>query len=121
MNNIVKFPKPKILITFRNKTNKIKEVRSKSSPIKNIFIFLYFIVQWPIFLLMYWLRLPIIFLCNILSLPMMFTWLFAWYAFPDKTNMIWGFAIVSLLAFSIGWIYDFILMLISPQNTMTML
>jgi len=49
---------------------------------------------------------------------MLFAWLFAWYAFPDKTTMVWGFGAISFLAFVIGWTYDFILMALSPQDMM---
>lgn len=119
MKNIVKFPKAKRpLPAFDRDVSNIKAEMLTASAVKSALVWLWFVVRLPVFLIMYWLRLPIIFLCNIISFPMLLAWLFAWYAFPDKTAMVWGFATVSFLAFLIGWTYDFILMAISPQDMM---
>ncbi|CAG1004614.1 hypothetical protein MTYP_03187 [Methylophilaceae bacterium] len=119
MKNVVKFPKAKRpLPALDRDATKIKAAMPRASTVKSVLVWLWFVVRLPVFLLMYWLRLPIIFLCNIISFPMLLAWLFAWYAFPDKTAMVWGFATVSFLAFLIGWTYDFILMAISPQDIM---
>jgi hypothetical protein len=90
----------------------------KGSTVKAVFAWLFLLVRLPVFLVMYWLRMPIIFLCNLISIPMLLAWLFSWYAFPDKTNMVWGFAIISFVAFVFSWLYDFILMAIAPQDMM---
>ncbi|MDR2031389.1 MAG: hypothetical protein LBP86_03825 [Azoarcus sp.] len=84
-----------------------------------VFAGLFLLLRLMIFLLMYWLRTPVIFLCNLVSIPMLLAWLFSLYAFPDKTVMVWGFGIMSFSAFVISWAYDFILMLISPQIMIT--
>ena len=119
MKNVVKFPKAKRpLPALDRDASNIKAAMPKASTVKSVLMWLWFVVRLPVFLLMYWLRLPIIFLCNIISFPMLLAWLFAWYAFPDKTAMVWGFATLSFLAFLIGWTYDFILMAISPQDIM---
>ena len=83
---------------------------------KNALLFLWLVMRLPIFLVMYWLRLPVMFVCNLVSVPMLLAWLFSWYAFPDKTNMVWGFATMSFCAFFLGWVYDFVLMAIAPQD-----
>jgi len=119
MSNVVRFPKGKrALPALDLDATKIKAAMPKAAPVKGVFAWLFLMVRLPLFLVMYWLRLPIIFLCNLVSIPMLLAWLFAWYAFPDKTAMIWGFGIVSFLAFVIAWTYDFILMAISPQEMM---
>jgi len=119
MTNVVKFPKGKgSAPEFNLDAEKIKSAMPKVSTIKGVLFWVWFAVRLPVFLVLYWLRFPVMFLCNIISIPMMLAWLFAWYAFPDKTTMVWGFATVSLLAFVIGWTYDFILMAISPQDMM---
>lgn len=119
MTNVVKFPKAKrVLPTFDLDAAKIKETMPKGSTVKVVLSWMWLILRFPVFLVMYWLRLPVLFLCNIISIPMLFAWLFAWYAFPDKTSMVWGFGTISFLAFVIGWTYDFILMAISPQEMM---
>ena len=119
MSNVVRFPKGKrALPALDLDATKIKAAMPKAATVKGVFAWLFLMVRLPLFLVMYWLRLPITFLCNLVSIPMLLAWLFAWYAFPDKTAMVWGFGIVSFLAFVIAWTYDFILMAISPQDMM---
>ncbi|CAM5533550.1 hypothetical protein ACFQ4M_19720 [Thauera mechernichensis] len=121
MSNIIKFPKPKgkqALPAFELDAEKIKKAMPKASTVKGVFAWLFLLVRLPLFLVMYWLRLPVIFLCNLVSIPMLLAWLFALYAFPDKSAMVWGFGIASFSAFVVSWAYDFILMAISPQDMM---
>ncbi len=119
-NNVVKFPKAKRAVPpLQVDPEKIKASVPKTGPIlKEGFAWLWLIIRLPVFLVMYWLRMPVIFLCNLISIPMLLAWLFAWYAFPDKTNMVWGFGTVSFLAFVVSWTYDFVLMAIAPQDMM---
>lgn len=120
MSNVVKFPKTKrpMPIFDINLVNTVKEKIPKNFSVKGALTWLWCAVRLPIFLIMYWLRLPIVFICNLVSIPMLFAWLFAWYAFPDKAAMVWGFGAVSFAAFVVGWIYDFLLMALSPQDIM---
>lgn len=119
MSNVVKFPKTNGAFSSASLSiAKIKEAMPKGSAIKTVLSWMWLIVRLPVFLILYWLRLPIVLLCNLISIPMMFAWLFAWYAFPEKTAMVWGFAVISLLCFVISWTYDFILMALSPQEMM---
>jgi hypothetical protein len=48
--------------------------------------------------------------------PLLFLWLFTWYAFPEKPQMVWTFAAASFIAFVVQWVYDFVLMALSPQD-----
>ena len=122
MNNVVKFPKRKrALPPLDLDAQKIKKAMPRASTVKGIFAVLFLLIRWPVFLLMYWLRLPIVFLCDLISIPMGAAWLFSLYAFPDKSEMIWGFGIASFTAFAVSWLYDSILMAISPQDMMRML
>lgn len=121
MSNIVKFPNEKkddkrILPVLS--LVKIKSSMPNGSTVKSVLSWIWLIVRLPVFLVMYWLRLPVIFICNLISIPLLLCWLFAWYAFPDKTAMVWGFGTVSFIAFVVAWTYDFILMAISPQDMM---
>lgn len=86
--------------------------------VKGLFIMLTFLVRWPVFLAMCWLRPPIVFVCNLVSIVGLMAWLFSWYAFPEKPEMVWGICIASFGAFFIAWAYDFILMAISPEDMM---
>ncbi|WCF29592.1 hypothetical protein [Xylella fastidiosa] len=117
MSNIIKFPKAKRSFAALDfDYDKIKAAMPKAATLKVAFLWLWLIVRLLIFFVMYWLRLPIILVCNMVSIPMLFAWLFALYAFPDKHAMVWGFGIISFLGFLIAWMYDFILMAISPQD-----
>ncbi len=119
MGNVTNFPRAKRpLPALDLNTEKIKSVMPSASTLKGVLAWLWLMIRLPVFLVMYWLRLPVMFLCGLVSVPMLLAWLFALYAFPDKTEMVWGFGIVSFLAFAIGWAYDFILMAISPQDIM---
>lgn len=88
------------------------------SALKKGFAWLWFILRLPVFLVMYWLSTPIILLCDLISTPMLFLWLFSLYAFPEHHTMVRAFGFVSFLAFVIAWTYDFVLMSIAPQNMM---
>lgn len=126
-NNVLKFPnrarsfKPPVNID----TERIKEELTpngvKFATAKSVFLWFLYLIRVPVFLVLYWLRLPVVFVCNLISIPMLCAWLFAWYAFPDKTHMVWGFATVSFTAFVVAWCYDFVLMAISPQDMQRML
>ena len=83
-----------------------------------LFAFAWMLVRVPLFLVLYWLRIPVMLICNVISIPALFAFLFSWYAFPDKTRMIVALAAVSFTAFVILWAYDYVLMLLSPQDMM---
>jgi hypothetical protein len=90
----------------------------KMSTVKKVILWIWIAVRMPIFLILLWLRIPAIFICKLVSLLMLIAWLFAWYAFPDKTSMVWGFGTISLIAFVVIWAYDLILIAISPPDMM---
>lgn len=121
MSNVVKFPKAKRglpALDLDAAKIKAKAAMPKAATIKGVLAWLLLLVRVPVFLVMYWLRLPVMFVCNLVSVPMLLAWLFSLYAFPDKHAMVWGFGIVSFAAFVMGWMYDFILMAIAPQDMM---
>lgn len=53
------------------------------------------IVRLPVFLVLYFLRAPVVLLCSVLYLPLFLLALFAWYAFPEKPQMWGSFGVVS--------------------------
>lgn len=94
----------------------LKSSMPKASTVLGVLSWLWWIVRLPLFLVLYWLRLPIVFLCELISIPAFIAWLIAMYAFPDKTIMVWGFGIMSFGAFALTWFYDYILIILSPQQ-----
>jgi hypothetical protein len=126
MSNVVKFPKrvrrPALDRAGREGLVRVPRVDDPKatngfglrSPLR---VFLA-VLQVPLFLVLYWLRLPVMLLCQLVSVPMLFAFLFTLYAFPDKTPMVVGFGVVSFVAFAVLWTYDLVLMALSPQDMM---
>lgn len=72
------------------------------------------VIRFALFMAMYWLRVIVVNVCSIVSVVMLFAWLFSLYAFPERTNMVWAFGVTSLISFMIAWAYDYVLMKLSP-------
>ena len=77
------------------------------------FAWIFIIIRIPLFLVMCWLRLPIALLCELISIPSLFAFIFCWYAFPIP-KMLWGIGLLSFSSFALLWLYDTILMALSP-------
>lgn len=82
-----------------------------------LIVLIWLILRIPLFFVMCWLRLPIALVCELISVPSLFAFLFCWYAFPVP-KMLWGIGLLSFTSFALLWIYDFILMAISPFETL---
>ncbi len=120
MSNVIKFPKgtPQ-RESIRGKVstqNWVRRLLPLWAAILATLVGIGMVIRYPLFLVLYWLRFPVMLICNLISIPLLFAWLFALYAFPDKTAMIWGFGLVSLGAFVVTWIYDLILGFLSPTE-----
>jgi len=73
-------------------------------------------VRVPLFLVMYWLRLPLSIICGIVSLPALLAFLFVLIFMSEHSNMLWGFGLASFGTFVFRWVYDLILVLLSPTE-----
>jgi len=112
-NVVVNFPKPKRpLPGLHLNADKIKAVMPKVSALK-VFAWMWFIVRWPVFLVLYWLRMPVLMVCNLLSVPTMIAFLFGLYAFPEHRAMVYAVGGVSFAAFAVHWAYDSLLIWLS--------
>jgi hypothetical protein len=120
MSNVLKFPKPfkgpRVSRVMRKDIERIRAQAPARDTMRGVLAFAWMLVRIPLFLVLYWLRLPVMLVCNFVSVPMLLAFLFTWYAFPTKTHMVWSFGIVSFLAFTILWLYDLVLMSLSPQD-----
>lgn len=94
---------------------------AKGGGLAVVLLWLWRVVKVPLFLVMYWLRLPVVTVCNWVATPCLLMWLFTWYAFPEKPHMVWSFCAVSFAAFVFGWLYDLVLMALSPEDTIRVL
>lgn len=81
-------------------------------------ILLWAIVRVSLFVVRYWLRLPVMFVCRLISVPTLLAFLFSLCAFPDKHAMVTGFGVLSFGAFTALWLYDTLLIWLSPQDMM---
>jgi len=116
-NVVVNFPKPKRpLLGLHLNADKIKAVMPEASGIKAVFAWLWVAVRFPLFLALYWLRLPILTVCNLISVPGLFAFLFGLYAFPEHRSMVWGIGGISFAAFALHWAYDSLLIWLSPND-----
>lgn len=120
MGNIVKFPgkRPAPAEAVKAAASAVKLAAPKAATVKAVAHWLLLLIRWPLFLVLYWLRTPVTLLCSLLSVPFLLAFLFSLYAFPDKTAMVWGFAIVSFVSFVAGYVYDLVLLALAPGNTM---
>lgn len=121
MSNVLKFPKkfkqPPMQVTGSD-IARIKAAAPRRSTVRGVLAFAWMLVRLPVFLVLYWLRLPVMLVCNLISIPTLAAFLFSWYAFPAKTHMVVAFGVVSFLAFTLLYFYDFLLMALSPQEFM---
>jgi hypothetical protein len=116
-NVVVNFPKSKQPLPGRHlNVDKIKEVTPEASRIKLVFVWLWVAVRFPLFLVLYWLRLPILTVCNLISVPGLFAFLFGLYALPEYRSMVWEIGCISFAAFALHWAYDSLLIWLSPND-----
>lgn len=116
MSNVVMFPRFKRPPFGYKAVDSVDDGSSAKPFFLKLFSGLIFAVRMLLFFLLYWLRPLIVGGCSFASVLLLLAWLFAWYAFPDKTNMVWGFAALSFICFVVTWLYDFVLMALSPQD-----
>jgi hypothetical protein len=116
MATVVKFPKPP-----RRELPELNVGRIEAAPrrgsFERVLAIAWLMVRLPLFLLLYWLRLPVVLVCELVWIPTLLAFLFACYAFPDKTPMIWTLGTLSFAAFVVRVAYDFVLMALSPWDT----
>ena len=118
MSNIVKFPNDK---EPGQQPAEVEPERVRAPPTRHnqpsvVWARLWTIVRVPLFLVLYWLRAPVMLVCNMISFPLLLMWLFSWLVWPERTVMVWGFAAISFGAFVVIWLYDSLLMALSPDD-----
>lgn len=118
MSNVLNFPKKykRLPVITEQERARLKATQPKLEGRFNLFTFVWLAVRLPLFLVMYWLRMPVMLICNIVSIPALGAFIFTWYAFPEKTNMMIGFGVLSFVAFALFYFYDYVLMALSPQE-----
>lgn len=123
-NNVVKFPNAKRPLPVDAESDDLTEdeLNDGRAPLRRgVLGWAWFGIRYVLFIVMYWLRIPVVGICNMISFPLLLVFLFSLYAFPEQTQMVTLFGITSFLAFVVAWAYDFILMALSPQDMITSL
>lgn len=118
MSKIIKFPHDKVSIPEPTEIKPdpiLEELTPRHAP-SAVWAWIWNMVRVPLFLMLYWLRVPVMLVCNLVAYPFMLAWLFTWFVYPDKTVMVWGFAALSFGAFVVTWLYDSLLMALSPND-----
>ena len=89
--------------------------------VKTTLLFVLGTLRLMLFLVLYWLRTPVVFVCKFLSGLTLFCWVFSLLFLRDMPVMVWTFGLLSFLAFSVEWLYDMVLMVLSPTTMFTSL
>ena len=86
--------------------------------LKSIMFALYMGARYVLYIILLWLRVPLKLILNGLSAICFLCFLFAWAVMPDtQQGTVWGLGLISLGAFVISVVYDFVLMAVAPTQT----
>lgn len=78
-------------------------------------------IRGVLFLILYWLRMPLHLLCNLLSVPFLFLFLFAYFFMLQRREVWMSFGVVSFGSFALMWGYDRLLIKLAPDDVMAVL
>lgn len=73
-------------------------------------------LRYFVFLVLFWLRGPIVGLAGFLSVVSLIGFLVAFFFLPEKKEMVWGCGVFSFVSFAFVWGYDRLLMALSPVD-----
>lgn len=125
MTKVIQFPKrvgpPTVAKPRSTDFARLRAALPPASTVRGVLAAAWLVIRLPLFLVMYWLRLPVMLVCNFVSVPALLALGFTWWAWPEKTQMLVAFGVVSFGAFAVLWLYDFVLMALSPQDTVRMM
>jgi hypothetical protein len=120
MGKIVKFPKATSAPRAGElDAGRIKAVSLPRVSLAGVLAKLWAVVRLPLFLVLYWLRGPVLFVCNLVSVFGFLTFLVGlWISSkePQYRSMVWGVGGMSFGAFAVRWAYDAMLMRLSPDT-----
>lgn len=121
MGNIVRFPKrPEGPQPVELDADSIKAaIRPPRPTLPGLLAWLWRLLRLPLFLVLYWLRLPIVGLCNLISVPALLAFMAGFFFIAGDSPhrpIVWLLGGVSFTAFSLGWFYDSILLALAPEG-----
>jgi hypothetical protein len=121
MGNIVKFPKrPEGPQPAELDADSLKAaIRSPRPTLPGVLAWLWRLLRLPLFLVLYWLRLPIVGLCNLVSVPALLAFLAGFFFIGSDSphrHIVWVFGGVSFTAAALAWFYDSLLLALAPEG-----
>lgn len=116
MADVIQFPKAAAPPPVEVSAESIKAAVPRRSAVRGIGAFVWACLRLPLFLILYWLRFPVAIVCRFFAFPVLLIFLFTLYAFPEKTNMHIGLGVASFIGFAGLWLYDLVLMALSPEE-----
>jgi len=116
MADVIQFPKAAAPPPVEVSAESIKAAVPRRSAVRGIGAFAWACVRLPLFLALYWLRFPVAIVCRFFAMPVLLVFLFALYAFPEKKAMVASLGVASFLGFFGLWLYDLVLMALSPEE-----
>lgn len=121
MGNVVRFPKrPEGPQPAELDADSIRAaIRPPRPPLPGLLAWLWHLLRLPLFLVLYWLRLPIVGLCNLVSVPALLAFLAGLILLPSDEplrGLVWFVGGVGLSAFALAWFYDSLLLALAPDG-----
>lgn len=123
MGNIVKFPKrsegPQPAELDVDADSLKAAIRPPRPTLPGLLAWLWRLLRLPLFLVLYWLRLPIVGLCNLVSVPALLAFLAGFFFFGSDSphrHIVWVFGGVSFTAAALAWFYDSLLLALAPEG-----
>lgn len=120
MGKIVRFPKTTSAPRAGElDAGRIKAVSLPRVSLAGVLAKLWAVVRLPLFLVLYWLRGPVLFVCNLVSVFGLLAFLVGlWISSkaPQYSSMVWGVGGMSFAAFVFLWGYDSLLLRLAPDG-----
>ncbi|MET3135228.1 hypothetical protein AAKU55_005536 [Oxalobacteraceae bacterium GrIS 1.11] len=120
MGKIVKFPKGvTVAAAATDEPDRQGAAQRPRAGLLGVLPRLLSLLRLPLFLVLYWLRFPVLMVCNFVSIPALLAFLAGlWLSHhaPQYRPMVWGVGGLSFAAFVLRWAYDSLLMWLAPAD-----
>lgn len=82
----------------------------------DVLAFLWAVVRMPLFMVLMWLRAPVLIMFNLLGSLASLCFVFGLLFFREKHSILWSLGGMSFAAFALRWAYDSLLLWLSPEE-----
>lgn len=120
MGNIVKFPNGvAVPAAATDEPDHQGAAQRQRAGFLGVLLRLLSLLRLPLFLVLYWLRFPVLMVCNFVFVPALLAFLAGlWLSHhvPQYRAMVWGVGGLSFAAFVLRWAYDSLLIWLAPAD-----